>query len=92
MRLREQHLVGMHLRAGEDRKADGRGDTDGALAEVVETIHRRRGVPLYEERLFDAATAAMLHRAPYRSTRKGAMRRWWTRGTHGAPVPPELLE
>jgi hypothetical protein len=83
MRLREQDLVGVHLVAG---CGDG-----GKLVELTGALDGRGGY-LYEGRLFDAATAAMLQRAPYRSRRKGAMRRWWERETRGAPAPDGLLE
>ena len=84
MRLREQDLVGVHLVAGREDY--------GKIVELTGVRDGRRGGYLYEGRLFDAATAAMLQRAPYRSRRKGAMRRWWERETCGAPVPDELLE
>lgn len=84
MRLREQDLVGVHLVAGREDY--------GKIVELTGARDGRRGGYLYEGRLFDAATAAMLQRAPYRSRRKGAMRRWWERETRGAPVPDELLE
>ncbi len=83
MRLREQNLVGVHLVAGRE---DG-----GKIIELTGALDGRGGY-LYEGCLFDAATAATLQRAPYRSRRKGAMRRWWERETRGAPVPDELLE
>ena len=83
MRLREQDLVAVHLVSGRE---DG-----GKIVELTGARDGRGGY-LYEGRLFDAATAAMLQRAPYRSRRKGAMRRWWERETRGAPVPDELLE
>ncbi|CAN5289546.1 hypothetical protein BH24ACT19_BH24ACT19_08100 [soil metagenome] len=84
MKLREQDLVGMHLSAGRE---GGR-----RIVEVTKTQDGQRGVPLYEGRLFDATSAAMLHRTPYRSMRKGAMRRWWKKKTRGDPVPEELQE
>jgi hypothetical protein len=77
MRLREQDLVGVCLVA---RLVELAGSRDG------------RGGYLYEGCIFDAATAATLQRAPYRSRRKGAMRRWWDRKTRGVPVPDGLLE
>lgn len=83
MRLQEQDLVGVHLVAGRE---DG-----GKIVELTGARDGRGGY-LYEGRLFAAATAAMLQRAPYRSRRKDAMRRWWERETRGAPVPDELLE
>lgn len=83
MRLREQDLVGVHLLAGRE---DG-----GKIVELTGARDGQGGY-LYEGCLFDAATAAMHQRAPYRSRRKGAMRRWWERETRGAPVPDELLE
>lgn len=83
MMLREQDLVGFHLVAGRE---------DGGKIVELTGVRDGRGGYLYEGRIFDAATAAMLQRAPYRSRRKGAMRRWWERETRGAPVPDELLE
>jgi hypothetical protein len=84
VRLREQDLAGFHLVAG--RKSGGR------VMEVTGTREGRRGGYLYEGRLLDAATAATLQRAPYRSRRRGVLRRWWQGETRGALVPDELLE
>lgn len=48
------------------------------------------GTPLYEGRIFDAATARMIHPRPYQSTFIEAFAAWWARET-GLEPPEELL-
>lgn len=66
------------------------------VVEIVRTMLDTTGEDLYEGRVFEAATAEGLSdftgAAPFRSTRKGTMRRWWARETGGSSIPLGLVD
>jgi hypothetical protein len=61
----------------------------GEVVEVVK-VKRGDGRDLYEGRIFDAASGAMVRPPPYRSTLKKPLRRWWELEAKVDP-PEELL-
>ena len=61
----------------------------GEVVEVVK-VKREDGRDLYEGRIFDAESGAMVRPTPYRSTLKKPLRRWWEREAE-VDLPEELV-
>lgn len=86
-----RRLLAFHYSAGYEswNSLAGHATVPALIYEVTETLESSGSV-LYEGRIFDAATAEMIHERPYQSTFLEAFARWWSRETELDP-PEELL-
>lgn len=88
---RPRRLLAFHYSSGYEswNSLAGYATVPALVYEVTETVESGGSI-LYEGRIFDAATAEMIHERPYQSTFLEAFARWWSRET-GLEPPKELL-
>jgi hypothetical protein len=90
-----RRLLAFHYAEGYEqyRPMTGTTQAPALVYEVIEAIEPdegENGSPVYEGRIFDAATREMIHEHPYQSTIPSALSSWWTRETE-LDAPDELL-